>query len=468
MLHDASLRRLSRTAAVPRYDRRGLQPGVVHLGVGGFHRAHQAVYLDDLAAADPRWGVTGVSLRRPAMRDALTPQDGLYTVLERGEGGERARVVGVLRRTLFAPAQERAVLSALADPRMRLVTLTVTGDGYGTGEGSAAWWIVEALARRRAAGTDPFAVLSCDNIPDSGAAARSAVLACASDRDELLARWIEANVGFPGGMVDRITPETTADDRRHVASAYGIADRWPVITEPFRQWVVEDAFGPAGRPPLEAAGVVLVSDVAPYRLAKTRLLNGGHSALGYLGTLAGHTRTDEAMADPVVGAYLERLWAEEIAPLLPAAPGLDLAAYRCTLAERLANPAIADPLARLCGRGSTKLPAYLLPSLREALAEGRPSRLLTFAVAAWMRWLRGSDLAGRPVEVRDAHAARLQALAQEGGDDPRPLLSARDVFGDLGDRPGFVVALGDALVALDRHGPGAALARQPVDELVAA
>jgi mannitol 2-dehydrogenase len=214
-LRDITLRRLSRGVEVPRYDRRRLRPAVVHLGVGGFHRAHQAVYLDDLAqrGVSHDWGVTGVNLRRAVIRDALACQDGLYTVLERSEAGELPRVVGTLRRALYAPAQRRAVLDALADPRTRLVTLTITGDGYATGaDGSAAAFVVEALARRRAADVAPFTVLSCDNIPDSGAVARASVLACAQSRDELLARWIETNVAFPASMVDRITPETTPDD----------------------------------------------------------------------------------------------------------------------------------------------------------------------------------------------------------------------------------------------------------------
>jgi mannitol 2-dehydrogenase len=468
-LREATLATHRRRALVPSYDRGALRSGVVHLGVGGFHRSHQAVYLDELArqGVSRDWGITGVSLRRPVMRDALGPQDGLYTVLERGLGGERVRVVGSLRRILCAPAQGGAVLGALADARTRLVTLTITADGYrDDGERSAAGLLAEALAHRRAAGRQPFTVLSCDNIADNGAMARAAVVAAAGRRDELLARWIERNVAFPGSMVDRITPCTTDADRDHVAREYGIADAWPVVTEPFSQWVVEDAWSAGARPPLDRVGVEVVADVSPYRVTKTRLLNAGHSALGYLGMLLGYERTSDAMADPDLRGYLDRLMAEEVTPQLPPVPGLDLRRYRETLLERVSNPAIADPLARLCGRGSTKMPAYLLPSLTEALSTGRPAELLTLAVAAWMRWLRGTDLEGGPIDVVDVHRDSLQALAREGGGDPRPLLSRRDVFGDLADRPAFVASLGRALVEIDEHGLRAALrSSAPVEAL---
>jgi mannitol-1-phosphate/altronate dehydrogenase len=474
-LSDATLHHHRTQVAVPGYDRDRLRPGVVHLGVGGFHRAHQGVYFDDLARAgvSGAWGVTGVSLRHRGMQAALAPQDGLYTVIERGAEGERARVVGTLRRTLFAPLEREAVLATLADPATHLVTLTITGDGYhldpDTGAldagdpairtdlehpgapTTALGHIVEALARRRRAGRDPFTVLSCDNIPDNGRATRTAVVSFAALRDEVLARWIENHVAFPGSMVDRITPPTTAADRSHVARRYGVGDRWPVITEPFTQWVVEDRFC-AERPPLERVGVQMVDDVAPYRLTKTRLLNASHSALGYLGTLAGHRRTDEAMADPALRDYVARLLADEIGPLVPEVPGLCPATYRRTLLDRLSNPAIADPLGRLCERGSTKLPAYLLPSLREALAAGSPCELLLLAVAAWMRHLRGTDLQGRAVAVRDGHGERLRALALHGGDDPRPLLSQTAIFGRLGEDARVVTGLRQALRDLDRDG----------------
>jgi fructuronate reductase/mannitol 2-dehydrogenase len=473
---------------VPNYDRRALVPSVVHLGVGGFHRAHQGVYFDDLArlGVTTECGVIGVSLRRREMSAALAPQDYLYTVVSRDSTGERARVVGALRGSLFAPLEQQAVHRALADRRTRLVTLTITGDGYHldpeTGAldladeevradlgrpdapTTALGHIVKALAQRRRAGLPPFTVLSCDNIADNGMATRAAVVGFASVRDEVLGRWIENNVAFPGSMVDRITPTTTRADRDRIGRRYGIGDARPVVTEPFKQWVVEDSFCD-GRPRLEEVGVQFVRDVTPYRIVKTRLLNASHSALGYLGTLAGYRRTDEAMADPVLREYMARLMSDEIGPLLPAVPGLDLTDYQGTLLERVSNPAIADPLARLCGRGSTKVPAYVLPSLREAVATGRPHELLALAVAAWMRYLRGTDLRRGSIEIHDVRRDQLQALARAGGDDPRPLLADERVFGSLGRDPHVAKALERALQDIARHGIQGAVRSRTAPEL---
>ena len=466
---------------VPTYDRSALTPAVVHIGVGSFHRAHQLVYFDDLAQRrlTDGWGVRGVGLHHPAMKEALTPQDFLYTVVQRGATAQRARVVGAMIGYHFAPDDPEAVLAALADPRTRLVTLTITGGGYGLDPrtraldgtdpavradldrpdrpGTVPGYLVEALTRRRAAGLLPFTVLSCDNLPRNGEAARAAVVGFAALRDPGLARWIDGAVSFPNSMVDRITPETTPAERAAVAREIGVDDRWPVITEPFTQWVVEDDFC-AGRPPLDSVGVRFVPDVAAYELMKTRLLNASHSALGYLGRLAGHRRTDEVLADPVFAGYVARLMGEEIAPLLPSPDGIDLADYQRILLRRLADPAIGDRLDRLCGRGSTKMPDYVLPSLVQALAEDRPCQLLTLAVAGWLRYLRGVDMDGRPLEVRDALRDTLVPLARSAGTDPRPLLALRPLFGDLGRRAGFVEDLRTALKRLDRDGVRATVA----------
>lgn len=463
---------------MPDYDRSALERGVVHISVGSFHRSHQAMYFDELArrGLGDGWALTGVGLRRREMKEALDAQDGLYTVVERADDGDTARVVGIITRYLFAPEETDAVLDALVDPSTRLVTLTITGPGYkldlDTGvfagddaavvadlanpsePGSAVGLVVEALDRRRRAGRAPFTVLSCDNIPANGAVARTAVLAFAALRDEHLASWIEEYVTFPSSMVDRITPTTTAADRARVEQTFGVRDRWPVVTEPFSQWVVEDSFC-NGRPPLEEVGVEFVEDVRPYALMKTRLLNGTHSAIGYLGALAGHERTDEVMRDPVLVAYIERLMVGEIAPLLPPVE-TDLAAYAATLRERFANRALADPLSRLRRNGSTKVPSHLLSSIREARAVGRPHSLLTLAVAAWCRYLRGGE--GREFELDDPDGARLRALAREGGPDPRPLLADDATFGSLGHCPRFAAAVERNLRDLDARGPHAVIA----------
>ncbi|WP_456849969.1 mannitol dehydrogenase family protein [Geodermatophilus sp. SYSU D00742] len=474
-LSQETLRGHGARLTVPTYDRAALTPAVVHLSVGGFSRAHQLLYFDELAERrfSDGWGVVGVGLRHRTMQQALAPQDHLYTVIERSPDGERARVVGVMVDYLFAPDAPAAVLDRLSDPRTRMVTLTITGAGYRLDPHSGEFdpddadvrrdlacphapttvfgYLVEALDRRRRAGLAPFTVVSCDNIHRNGEATRRAVVGLARLRDEVLARWITDRVAFPSSMVDRITPQTSPEERAAVAERYGVDDRWPVITEPFSQWVIEDTFT-NGRPPLEEVGVRFVADVGDYELMKTRLLNASHSALGYLGSLAGHSRMDELMADAVFVAYVARLMDDEVTPLLPQPDGVDLDEYKRTLLQRFANPAIADGLPRLCRRGSTKLPHHLLPSLRQALAEGRPSRLLTLAVAGWCRYLRGTDPAGRPLPMEDPLAEELQALALAGGSDPRPLLGVRPVFGDLGDVPGFADDLRSVLEQLDRDG----------------
>jgi mannitol 2-dehydrogenase len=472
-LGDATLHELPDTVRAPAYDRSRLTPGVVHIGVGGFHRAHQARYFDDLAAraGTSDWGIVGVGLHSPQMGEVLNDQDCLYLLVERGAEHSTTRVVGALTRYLYAPHQRAEVLAALSDPTTRLVTLTITGDGYNlTADGefqaddpsvaaelsdperptTAFAYLVEALARRRRDGVAPFTVLSCDNVPSNGAAARTMVVAFAQLRDPELAGWIESHVAFPSSMVDRITPQTTPEERAAIVAECGVDDRWPVVTEPFSQWVVEDDFC-AGRPPLEEVGVQFVDDVAPYELAKKRLLNASHCALGYLGYLAGYRTTAEVMADPVYAGFIGCL-IDEITPLLPRTEGLDLVAYKSSLLERLANPGVPDQLSRLCRRGATKMSSYLLPSVREAIAAGQPHPLMTLAVAGWFRYLNGEDYAGEPIEVVGPLSDELVERARTDGANPLPLLSLRDVFADLAECPTFVRDVRVALEAL-RAGP---------------
>jgi fructuronate reductase/mannitol 2-dehydrogenase len=473
-LSNATLSRLGAHVRVPSYDRAALTPAIVHIGVGGFHRAHQAVYLDELAerGTSTDWGVIGVALRRRAMKDALEPQDGLFTVVERGDEQDVARVVGSIATVLFAPEEPEAVLDALSDPRTRIVTLTITGNGYHldletgrladdadvradlaqpTRPRTAVGYLVEALDRRHRAGTAPFTVLSCDNVPANGATARAAVVGLAEARDPGLAAWIGAEVAFPSTMVDRITPQTSADAYELVGRSFGLDDRWPVVTERFSQWIVEDRFC-NGRPPLEEVGVQFVDDVEPYERMKKRLLNASHSALGYVGYLLGHRDTAGAMTDPLMRCYLERLMGDEIAPLLPPVPGVDLDEYCATLIARFSNEKVGDQLERLCGRGSTKVPAYLLPSIVEARQQGRPHELLNLAVAAWLRYLRGVDLDGREISINDARLDELQPMAIEGGDDPASFMANSRIFGWLPDDPMLVRSVARILAALDRDG----------------
>jgi mannitol-1-phosphate/altronate dehydrogenase len=485
-LRDETLEHHGGQLLVPTYDRSGLTPAVVHFSVGGFHRSHQLLYFDELAERriSTDWGVVGVGLHSRTMKDALAPQDHLYTVVERSPAGERARVVGVMIDYHYAPDDPATVLDVLSDARTRMVSLTITGSGYRlcpqSGEFDAddvdiRWdlqetdrprtafgYIVEALDRRRRAGLPPFTVVSCDNMHRNGDAARAAVVGFARLRDEVLARWIGDRVAFPSSMVDRITPHTTPEQREAVAQRYGVDDNWPVITEPFSQWVIEDTFC-NGRPPLDQVGVSFVADVARHELMKTRLLNASHCALGYLGSLAGHSSIDRVMADPVFAEYVTRMMDVEVTPLVPPPDGIDLADYKRSLLQRFANPAIADQLSRLCRRGSTKMPHHLLPTLRQAVAEGRPHALLTLAVAAWFRYLRGVHPDGRQIEIDDPRAEVLQALALAGGTDPRPLLGDSAIFGDLDQFPAFVDELQEALERLDRDGVRATLAAALTD-----
>jgi mannitol-1-phosphate/altronate dehydrogenase len=480
-LTEKALAVLADQVTVPTYDRSALQSAVVHIGVGGFHRAHQLVYFDDLAerGISTQWGVVGVGLHSESMKDALEPQNYLFTVVAKDAEGDDARVVGVMHRYIFAPQESEVLLEVLSAPSTRLVTLTITAGGYPVDSESGAFnaedaavvadlehpdrpegvfgYLVEALHRRRNAGIAAFTVLSCDNMRHNGAAARTATLSLARLRDQNLAGWISENVSFPSSMVDRITPETTLDERDAIEDAFGVADRWPVITEPFSQWIIEDDFC-NGRPPLDQVGVRFVDDVQPYELMKTRLLNGTHTALGYLAYLCGYRTTAETMADPVLASYVSGLLAE-IDALLPGAPGINRAEYRQSLMQRLANPSIADLLSRLCRRGSTKVANYVLPSLRHALTEDRNRTMLMLALAGWFRYLQGVDEAGEKIDIQDAHKDRLQNLARRGGADPRGLLSCTDIFGNLGEHPPFVDELAGLLRDMDRDGVHAVVAR---------
>jgi len=475
-LSNATLSTLSERVAQPTYDRSRVTNGIVHIGVGGFHRAHEAVYIDDLLRqGEIGWGITGVGLlpQDRNMRNALTAQDCLYTVVEQSASGDMARVVGSITRYFLAADNPEVVLQAMAAPQTRIVSLTITEGGYnfnqGTGEFigdnpdvihdlaypetpvSVFGYVVEALNRRRLSGAPPFTLLSCDNLPHNGAVARKMFLAFAALREQALADWIENNVTFPNSMVDRITPQTTDRDRERIRNEFGIDDAWPVVCEPFRQWVIEKKFC-NGRPPLENAGVQFTYDVHPFELIKLRLLNGSHSVMGYLGYLAGYRLIPDVIADPAFHAFIEALMKDEVAPLLTAPPGIDLAEYQQTLLTRFANPAIADQVQRICLDGSSKISKFLLPSIRKALEQNRPIQKLTLALAGWFRYLTGTDEQGNPIEINDPQSSELQRLAKIGGADPRPLLSLQNIFGDLSNNDHFVQSLTSALKTLTTIG----------------
>jgi mannitol 2-dehydrogenase len=459
------------TVSLPGYDRSRLTPAVVHLGAGSFHRAHQAVYFDRLAStAESRWGVVDVGIHRADTANALAAQDTMFTVVERDQNGSSARVVGSVIDVLVLSQEPDAVVARMADDRAKLVTLTITGDGYHPSEPDGSEpgvfdLIVRALDERRLRGRRPFTVLSCDNLPDSSEQARSAVLQTAARHSEELRAWIEDEVTFPASMVDRITPSTSADERERIEQEFGVCDLKPVITEPFAQWVIEDRFC-NDRPPLDSVGASYVSDVAPYKLIKSRLLNGSHCALAYLGMLAGYQRADEAMAERLLAYYVKHLMLEEVAPLLPRGVAeMELDAYQSSVMERLRNPAISDELARLGRRGSTKMPSYLLPSLIEARARGMQTPLLTLAVAAWLRFASGTDLAGAPIEVADDRAAELATVWQAASVDGPPVALIPDIFGPLAADAQFIGAVTESMFQLEKYGVSRVLSEELVGDV---
>jgi len=455
-LSQAGLADLPKDIAGPAYDRDAVSPGIVHLGIGAFHRAHQAVYVDAaLGAGETGFGIIAASLRSPGTRDALTPQDGLYALAVKSEEGERLRVIGSVRRLLVAPENPAALVAAMADPRTRIVSLTVTEKGYchdpATGElnedhpdiradlaaparpRSASGFIVEALRLRRAAGTAPFTVLTCDNLPANGETVRRVVRRHAELRGADLGAFVAGEVAFPSTMVDRIVPATTDVDRAAVAGRLGLLDAWPVVTEPFSQWVIEDRFT-LGRPRFEAFGVELVPDVAPYETMKLRLLNGSHSTLAYLGYLAGYETIAETVADEAFARLAKGLMDEETGPTLSLPPGADVESYKRSLMARFRNQALRHRTWQIAMDGSQKLPQRLLAAARARLAEGAPIARIALGVAAWMRYVTGVDEKGAPIEVRDPLATRLRALADAAGRDAarlsRELAGIREVFGD--------------------------------------
>jgi mannitol 2-dehydrogenase len=466
---------------LPDYDRTQVRPGIVHLGVGGFHRAHQAVVVDDLLrqGTGQDWGIIGVGVLPgdAAMRDALDAQDRLYTLVRKHPDGTLdARVIGSIIDYLLASDDPERVVELLADPAIRIVSLTITEGGYGidpiSGEFDAGADAVRAdlepgaaprtvfglvtagLARRRERGIPPFTVMSCDNIPGNGGVARRAFSSFAALVDPGLGRFIAEEVAFPNSMVDRITPVTTAEDRALVAERFGIADRWPVVAEPFFQWVLEDRF-PLGRPAFESAGVQLVDDVEPYELMKLRLLNASHQGMAYAGSLIGYRYAHEAVADPAIRELLRDYMQLEARPTLRPVPGIDLDDYIATLLTRFANPAIRDTLARLCAETSDRIPKFLLPVVRERLAAGGDVRRSAAIVATWARYAEGVDEAGEPIQVVDRDAAELTRIARTQRDDPTAFIANRRYFGDLVDDDRFRVPYLAALASLHEHGAAA-------------
>lgn len=469
--------------AGPSYDRSAAQVGIVHFGFGNFHRSHQAAYLDELMETGQGldWGICGVGIlpQDAAMRDAMRAQDCLFTLVVRHpDGALEPRIVGSVLEYLFGPDDPEAVFARLVDPRVRIVSLTVTEGGYlkdpATGEfdpanptvvhdlaepanpQTAFAYIVEALRRRRDAGIEPFTVLSCDNLQGNGEITRQTVSAFARLIDPGLADWIAASVPFPNCMVDRITPSTTDEDREAVATQFGVDDLWPVPGEPFTQWIIEDHF-PSGRPALELVGVQFVDDVKPYELMKLRLLNASHQAIAYLGAPLGYVLVDEALRDSWLREYLVQYMAREAAPTLGELPGIDLDGYMRTLIERFSNAKMRDTLKRLATDGSNRMATFTLPAIQANLEAGRPIPMGAAMVAAWAQyWVMIGKGELPPSEIPDdVHAEQMTRAALDQDQNPTSFIEMTNLFGDLASSAAFRVEFirqRESLIAKGVHG----------------
>ncbi len=481
-LSAAALAQLPQGVARPLYSASDLKPGVLHIGVGNFHRAHQAVYLDDLfnMGASRDWAIVGTGVRAAdaAMRAALAAQDFLTTVVEQEAHFSRARVTGAMI-DFIPPGDSAAILAAMTKPEIRIVSLTVTEGGYYISPATQSFdpthpdivadasafdapktafgLIAAALQRRRAAGAAPFTVMSCDNIPGNGHVTENAVAGVAGLVDPELAAWIKRHVAFPNSMVDRITPATSQRERDMLRDQWGIEDAWPVFCEEFKQWVIEDRFC-SGRPELEKVGVTFTDDVAPYELMKIRILNGGHAAIAYPAALLDIHFVHEAMEDIEIAAYLKTLTGSEIIPTVPPPPSTDLEDYRLLIARRFANPKIGDTITRLCLDGSNRQPKFVLPTARARLEGGRSVTGLALVSALWCRYCYGVTESGKTIAPNDDNWARLQSHARRAKDDSKAFLEMTDIFGALASDQAYVAAFSKALRALWSKGVRATLA----------
>ena len=478
------LKEAPKGVTVPTYERASLKESIFHIGVGGFHRSHQAVYMDDLAEQHgvKDWAICGAGImaQDEAMNKALNAQDCLYTLIESEGAVSSARIVGSLKTYIFGYKNPQEAFAKLADPSIKVVTLTATEGGYcfnsNTGEldlenkgvqndlqnpqnpQTIFGYLAESLDRRRKSAVAPYTALSCDNLQGNGHILQHTLLTFCRERDAELANWIEKNVTFPNCMVDRITPATTDIERAFVRTKYGLDDAYPIVSEPFRQWVIEDNFC-NGRPPLEKVGVQFTSNVAPYEKMKIRLLNATHSAMGYLGYLCGYRFIYEVAQANEFKPYLKNLMDIEVTPLVSNIPGVNLSDYKTMLMRRFANETIKDQVLRICMDGSGKMPKFILPSIEEQLKCQGPIRKLTLVVASWIRFLTGKDEEGNEIPIADPQAERLIAAARAGQSDPRPILEFTDLFGNLGQSERFVEELELQLKSLYDKG-----ARKTLDE----
>lgn len=487
---EQAARQKNRDVEFPNFDRSNVKEGIVHIGVGGFHRAHLAVYIDSLMKkhGDRDWAICGVGLQPfdAGMRDALVGQDCLYTLIERADKGSSARVIGSINSFLFAPDDPTKVIEKMAHADTKIVSMTITESGYYYNENTheleiehpdivadlksdlksprtTFGFLFAALEKRHAAGLKPFTVLSCDNMQKNGSITRHMLLSFARARNAKIADWIEAQGQFPNSMVDRITPRTTDTDKTALAETFGIQDSWPVVTEPFTQWVIEDSFAD-GRPAFEKVGVQVVSnvhEVEKFECHKLRLLNASHSAVAYAAYLSGIEYVHEVFENPLYYKFIYNMMHKEVKPLMPAIDGVDIDKYCDTLLERFANPTIMDQIGRLTINGSGKLPQFIMPTIAEQIMAGTHDfKRLVFVTATWFRFLNGKDEQGKPIFIDDPMVEDLQARAIKGGNKPFPLLDVKNLFGDdlRGDKI-FVEELTKAMESLYRDGTMATLAK---------
>ena len=479
-LNNQALGKLSANVSVPGYDRSAITPGIVHIGVGNFHRAHQAVYMDKLfnLGLDFDWGIVGAGIKSydETMRNRLYEQDWLSTVVELDPKQDKARVCAAMID--FVDIDPLLLIEQLCKPEIRIVSLTITEGGYFRDESSGKFHashpeivhdsqnpdapetvfgvLLAALEKRRGSMLPPFTIMSCDNLPGNGHVTQQAVVGLAQLISQEMADWVAAEVSFPNGMVDCITPATGDRERALISEEFGIEDASPVVCEPFRQWVLEDKF-PQGRPALEKVGVEFVDDVAPYELMKLRLLNGGHAALSYPAALLGIEYVHDAMKNELVSGFMSKLIQQEVIPIVPAVAGMDFNQYFAKACERFSNPKIADTIPRLCLDGSNRQPKFILPSIVDRLKQGLPVDGLALEVALWCRYCAGSDDAGNTIEVVDENARRLQEKALLTREQPAAFLDLGDILGPVAVDDVFSVSFTTAIKSLWEKGVAATL-----------
>ncbi len=471
-LNQANTTQISSNLTCPTYDRQALKTGIVHVGVGGFHRSHQAYYIHQLLekynALD--WGICGVGLREADRNiyKVLKKQDCLYTlVVQHPNGTVKSEVIGAIKEFLLAVDTPDLVIDKMAHRDTKIVSLTITEGGYNFNPSTGDFnfksqdiqhelkhpdkpktifgFLTAALKKRRAAGLPPFSILSCDNIQHNGDVARKMLLAFAQKQDSELAAWIAKSVHFPNTMVDRITPVTSPEVIAYLQETHNVKDEWPVVCEPFIQWVVEDKFS-NGRPPLEKLGVQFVPDVSPYEKMKIRLLNAGHSVLGIPGAIHGHPTINACMEDPVFAKFMRRFMDKEVSPVLGEIEGMDVEKYKDALEERFANPNIKDSVSRICSESSAKLPKFLIPTLQENLDSGGSIKYATLILAAWCYYSdRRVNENGEPLEIIDSMKTELHLFAKTTQDDNIAFLKQRELFGNLEENPRFVKQYTEAI-----------------------